>query len=409
MTTTQYLRAFARSWWLIGLCVVVGTVLPMLVTSTAKKYVSSTSVVVTGTPGTQGAASDAYQVTLLAQQRMSTYEDVASSPQLAQVMLEDYDTDLTATQLTDRITAVVQGSSTVLRITVEDTEANRAQLLAGRAGDAMVDIIDRLEKVQGQSSILLKAKVLAQASAPSVSGTTAWRNPSLGGATGLLVGLALAVAISRLNPRLRDPDTVADLVGAPVLGLLPMARSKGRLTKRRHRSRHDEAVREIRTGIFFLRKDTDGCLTVAIISATQVPGLARITRSVAEALVDTGARVLVVEVELDAPDDVSARIAQHDEAAGFDVVRAGTASAPGIDVFGPQGFAALLGDATEHYDYVLVTAPAKASGTDAAAVAARCSATVLVVRTGTRETQLRDALRHLKGVDASVRGVVLLT
>lgn len=408
MTTTQYFRTFARSWWVIGLCVIVGAVLPIMVSATAENYVSSVNVLVTGTPATQPTAADASLATSLALQRVATYNDIANSPALAEEVLKDLDADISSAQLTKRTTAVVQANSTVLRISVEDTDADRAQLLASRAGETMVAIIDGLEKGQAQATTMLEAKVVGEASTPVASGPAAWRrNPFLGGAAGLLVGLALAVTISRLDPRLRDPDIVADQVGAPVLGLVPVSRRSGRV-QNSDRTSYDDAVREVRTGIFFLRKDTDTCLTVAITSPSPVAGASRITSSVGESLAATGARVLVVEADL-AGTDITENTLRHDEASGVDVVPAVSASGPGTDLLHARGFATLLNDASERYDYVLVNAPATSPGTDAAAVAARCDVTVLIVENDTREKHLREGLRLLRGVDANVRGVVLLT
>lgn len=408
MTATQYIRAFVRFWWIIGFCAIVGVVLPIVVVShTPRNYVSSINVLVTGTPTTQASAADASLATTLAVQRVPTYSDIARSPVLAERVLMDLDTDISAAQLSERTTAVVQANSTVLKISIKDTQADRARLLASRAAKEMVAIIDRLEREQAQSSAILEAKVVGDASAPAVS-TPAWRNPSLGGAAGLLVGLALAVGISRLDPRLRDPDIVAGQVGAPVLGLVPRSRRSRRPRNHPDRSRYDDAVQEVRTGIFFLRKDTDRCLTVAITSPSPVAGASRITGSIAEALAATGARVLVVEADF-AGTDVTGNSLQHDQASGVDFVPAVSASGPGTDLLHGKGFASLLEEASERYDYVLVNAPATSVGTDASAVAARCRVTVLVMQSDTRERQLREGLRHLRGVHAEVGGVVLLT
>ncbi len=84
MTTTQYLRTFARFWRLVALCVVLGLVVPLVIGAFASStYVASTSVLVTGTAATQTGSADAYQSTILAQQRMATYADVARGPALA--------------------------------------------------------------------------------------------------------------------------------------------------------------------------------------------------------------------------------------------------------------------------------------------------------------------------------------
>jgi receptor protein-tyrosine kinase len=283
-------------------------------------------------------------------------------------------------------------------------------------------LIGQYEATKAQPVQLLKARIAPGSAEPTFTvATTGERKPWLTGAAGLLVGLALAVALARINPRLRDPQSVTDLVGVPVLGVLPTG-SGGR--------GHEQGTDDVRTGIFFLRKDGDTCLTVAITSPEPVDALSKLSGDVAAALAHTGSRVLLVQVQL--LYDARARQLAHggedvpglaaylggthsldtvvevDESGGFDVVRPGAGLPRDADLLHSHAFDTLLAQAVERYDFVLVAAPPTSRGTAAAAVAARCGATVLVLDGRTRAGQLTESIRQLRRVDAKVRGLVLL-
>jgi capsular exopolysaccharide synthesis family protein len=325
----------------------------------------------------------------------------------------------------------------VMRISVTDTDAHRAQLLASRAGTAAVHIIEDLEKVKGRDFALLRARVVTDATTPvEVPGEAAapgWRNPALGAAGGLLLGMALAVALSRLDPRVGDAEAVEELLGIPVLGVLPGSGSRTpRWAPRPRTEGWEDSVRRLRTNIFFHHPGPERCLTLALTAPHRVGELPRIGGAVAAALADTGGNVLLVEADLDEPPDarvfdqyadsssgLSAYLAgesteeeavQHDHASGLDVVAAGDPPGNGADLLHSQAFATLMENAAKRYDFVMVNTPAMSVGTDAAAVAARCDRALLVAVLGrTREAQLLDAREQLLRVDASLLGVVLLS
>ena len=103
MTTTQYLRAFARFWLLIAVCAVVGFLLPFVVSRGATTtYEAATTVVITTTSAVPPSTSDEYEATLLAHQRMATYAALADSSTFAEDVRDGLTTKLTASQVRHR-------------------------------------------------------------------------------------------------------------------------------------------------------------------------------------------------------------------------------------------------------------------------------------------------------------------
>ncbi|WP_027860460.1 polysaccharide biosynthesis tyrosine autokinase [Marmoricola sp. URHB0036] len=422
MTPVQYLRAFARGWWIIVLCVVAGTALTLLLDQLATStYTSTSNVLVSPVRTAHTTSSDAYSAALLAQQRMASYVEIAGGDTVAQDVLERLDLHLSVDQLEDRIAVSVRTGTTLLTISVRDPHADETRQIAAHAAESVATVIDRIEATRGEGRPVLRAAVVSQ-ERPAVSATAApaWRNPVVGAVASLLVGLGLAVAVARLDPRLRDEDQVVDALGAPVLGVLPGPAEQ-----------HDEAVRELRTSLFFQLPGADRCLSVAVSSPHAVEGVPQLSSAVASALADTGARVLLVEGDLLDPrlaallelnaagagltdyldggatiDDVTRKHA----ASGVDVIVAGTTPTNPADLLHSPALGQLVEDAAHRYDFVLVTAPPTTVGTDAAALAARCDGVLLtVVRGRTTEPEVVAARTQFERVHTPVLGAVLVS
>jgi capsular polysaccharide biosynthesis protein len=167
VTPTQYLRVFARFWWLVCLCVVAGIAVSWVLNAwSSPTYISSASVLVSGAPTADTTSADAYSSTLLAQQRMAVYEGLVNGPALDKEVLDSADLKLSPQELEDRIEIVVPDNSTVLNITVRDSDRDRAQQIASTAATSAVNIINGVENAQGPEKALLRARVTARAPPP---------------------------------------------------------------------------------------------------------------------------------------------------------------------------------------------------------------------------------------------------
>lgn len=433
MTPLQYVRAVLRFWWLVLPCVAIGIpVASTFVATTPSTYTSSSSILVAPTPLGGSTSSEKYATNQLAQQRMFTYEGLAAGAELVDAVRQGLGTDTTPAEVRRDIVITVPDNSTVLNIVARAGSQSTAEKIASLTAASLTKIINRLENASGPQNALLRARVTTLAgSTTTVTPPPEWRNAALGGVGGLIVGLALAVIASRLDPRLREDETVAEVVAAPVLGVLPMRTRSAAQFADRSQGRFHDSVRELRTSLFFRNPRGDACFTVALTSPRQVEGASVVAGDLAAALVETGARVLLVVADLhgqgQAPlmeelaheptglatyltgASTADEVIWRDELSGVDVLPAGQDTEGAGDLLHSKAFAALLHDVAQSYDFVLVTTPPTSPGTDALAVAARCDGTVLMVPARTRKKQLRTARVMLDRVDARILGSVRLT
>ncbi|MGN6250588.1 MAG: hypothetical protein ACTHNS_02105 [Marmoricola sp.] len=425
MTTTEYLRAFARFWWLIALSAVLGTMACVVAQAVSPlPYESTSNVRVVGAPTAQTGSAEATATTVLAKQRMATYAEVARGPKLPSALREHFGLSMTDSQFQEELTATVPTDTTILQLTVADPDPARAQQLANESANEMVKIVDQIERVKSPAPTLLKARVLSEADGPRrVESSAAWRNPALSGATGLLVGLALAVALTRAAPRARDEYALSQLAGAPVLGGVARPPGRARAGRSRGAAAYAASVSALRTSVFFLRKDEDVCLRLVLTSTVPEAVLARVWRDLAAALAEAGARVLLVDADLHGgsgsgtptegglsgylSDETAGPLPAHrGPTAGLDLVPAGPALEGATEAVHSPRVSRLLDQASKAYDFVLIQAPPMSVGEDASALAARCDGAVLAVSSRTRPTEVRGAVERLRRVSAQIQGLV---
>ena len=428
VTPTQYQHIFSQFRWLIVACVAIGIAIAIGLSAqyTATTTTSST-VLLSSVLGTDRSASEAYSSIVLAQQRMATYAELAKGDTLEQAMLSEGGLGIGATALSEDLDVVVATGSTAMTFVVHDTDPGRARLIADRAATSMVTIINRIETQNGGRKPILHSMVTAKAREPRVPEPPAWRNPLLGAAGGLVGGLGLAVLLARRDARVYETTTLREVLGAPALGVLPVSRRHLR-PRRRRRATWDDAVRELRTSLYFARDDDARGMTIALVSPRPIGQLPRAARDVATALAATDARILLVDADLSqehprranggeatglsgclAGSMTLAEATQRGEVPGVDVLPCGSAVAAPDELLHTGALATLLDESSSHYDFVLVATAAGLRGTGATAVAARCDGIVLMTPSRARLTDIDRVLRAMQAVHARVLGGVLLT
>lgn len=422
MTASQYGNALRHWWWLVAVGTALGALVGFLLVGTpAPRYAAYATVSVSSAQSSSGNPSDAYTATLLAQQRVLTYASIAENPSLVSELAGS--TSMTVEEVTDALTITVPANTTVVAIRYIDTDPDRAASAAQSTAERVVGIVQVGERRIGLPPLLRPRIVAPAESATELAQTAPWRNPVVASLAGLLIGLAAAVAATRRDRRLRLPSSVADDVGAPVLGSLPRRASE--------QDRGSTLVRELRAEVLLQHGRTSGGIRVAVTAPADTRAVGRVALALATSLADADVRVLLVEAELEAGtlaedlgiDPGSAGLASFLEGTAprgdvvrtspggdVDVVVGGSATTDPSDLLQSPALAGVLEDAASRYDVTVVAAPPAGRGVEAAAVAAHCDLTVLVVTRGrTRRPDLRASVTHLRRAGADVTSTVLIT
>ncbi len=178
---------------------------------------------------------------------------------------------------------------------------------AARVGAGGVQLQDRAQTLSLLSELHDEnVQVAQEASVPSAPSTPKTkRNTGLGALLGLLIGLALAFALGRLDRRLRGPEDLESIYGLPLLGAVPeslaLSRSGGKGGKRAVLPVADAAAFSlIRAHLRFFNVDRE-LRTLIVASAAPGDGKTTIARHLAEAAARLGTRVLLLEADLRDP------------------------------------------------------------------------------------------------------------
>ena len=283
-------------------------------------------------------------------------------------------------------------------------------------------------------------------------------NLALGLVAGLALGLGAAFSREWLDQTIRTPDDLEDVIGVPLLGLLPSLGGKVSASAyyssyaRRSRSRNStvdrnlatdippeliahalpasnaaECSRGIRTSLTLASPDKP-YKTILVTSANPSEGKTTVATTIAIAFSQAGQRVLIIDCDLRR--SRLHRVFKHrntigvtsvlqdpsriDEAClttevpNLSLLAAGPHVPNPAEVLQSESFAKLLEALSKKFDRIVVDSPPVLVVTDAAVLASMADATVLVTRARkTKRETARKVLRKLTDLGAVVAGAVL--
>jgi len=263
-------------------------------------------------------------------------------------------------------------------------------------------------------------------------------NLSVGLALGLLAGLLLAFGIEALDNTVKTPEAAEELVGAPLLGVLPrLSEAKQRLmadAPDRDLTVHNdptsmaaEACRSIRTNLMFLSAQKEIQLFVVTSPGPQ-DGKTTAAISVAITMAQAGARVLLIDTDMRKPrihksfgikaeGGISTAIMGggsltdlivHSQVQNLDILPCGPIPPNPAELLHTERFREILAQCRQSYDKVILDSPPTAPVTDPAIIGSMADGVVLVLRAGhTTRDAAAYARRHITDGGAKILGLVI--
>ena len=330
--------------------------------------------------------------------------------------------------------------SSALKLVDKRLAALTASQRAGQAGLALQSRAQSLavlaELQTGNVQIAQRATTPTSPSSPRVS-----RNTLIGAVLGLLIGLTVAFLLQRFDRRIREPETLAAIYRAPLLGAVPKSRAIARSAREAqgHRVqlpyRESEAFHLIRAHLRYFNIDRE-VRTLLVTSTMPGDGKTTVAHHLATAAATVGSSVLLLEADLRDPSiasqvhlapgpgvvdvlagSVSLRRATQpitlDPAAEaapleLDVLVAGTPEPPNpAELIESEVFAALLEQARGIYDLVVIDASPLSVVSDAFPLLRRVDGVVIVGWMGRNRRGEAERLREtLAAVGTPLLGVI---
>ena len=143
------------------------------------------------------------------------YREIILSQNVLSQAIEDLKLDLTPAELSKKISVSVPTDTRILSITAKDGDPKEAARIANGLRNVAAEKIISVTKVSDVTT-LDEAEVPQSPSSPNIR-----RNVLLGFIAGAGLMVVLLVVVEVLDDRVKRPEDVEELMGLPLLGVVP--------------------------------------------------------------------------------------------------------------------------------------------------------------------------------------------
>lgn len=410
MTVSESMRLLRLRWPVLAAVTAAAVVLAAL--GWLLRPVEYTSELTLYAAVPADSAQAAYQGAQLAQQRVTSYVELADGPRVGAEVAARLGTGVAGEEISERTAVTTPMESVLVQVAVTGPTAEEAALVADTVGAVVIDLVAELEApaaLAGTGPVTLQvaqpATVPATPSSPGLGLTLA-----VGLLAGLAAGAVALVLLGSADTSVGSGRRLAELTAAPTLAVVDGPTGFARL-----RATLD------------LLDPADPPRALLVTSALPGEGRTATVLGLAGARAAAGGRVLVVDADLRDPalarragvaDDgpgladvlagrVEPRRAVRTAPGGFDVLPAGPPPADPAALLAVLPLRALLGRLRMHYDTILLDSPALLPVTDGMILAAAADGVLLVCRDRTPAAAVTEAVDLVDAATARLLGGVL--
>lgn len=433
MDFPDLVRVLRRQLVLIVAGLLIGVSAGALVAMfTPQRFEASTELMISVNARDDATAAERAQGTSYAQQVVETYRSIITSSLVLNPVVDDLDLSTTATELAGHVRTSAGLRSTIISISVTQTNPGQAARIANAIGESFATLVsEQLEKREAETAFRVRVITLQAAQVPLDPVAPNMRmSLVLGACIGLGVGIGIAMLRTVLDTRIRTLADLETTVKAPVLGGIahdPDAASRPLIVASAPLDPLAEAFRGLRTNVRFLFPAGEPGVFVVTSSG---PGEGKTTTAanLAIAFAESGMRVALVDGDMRLPrvaerfgieggvglsDVLVGRVTVNDviqrwgRGALF-LLPAGTIPPNPAELLGSPSMESLIATLTTAFDVVIIDSPPVLLVTDAAVASRFATGAILVAAAGsTTKPRLAEAAKRIEAADSRVLGTVV--
>jgi capsular exopolysaccharide synthesis family protein len=359
----------------------------------------------------------------LAKNLVPSYVAIMKSGVVLDQVIESVGLNITAAQLSNKISYATVSSTSLFRVYVTDSDPYRAMMLANALADISPQAITEIVKSGGVS-------VIDYATLPtvSVSSVNVAKYVLLGGVGGFGLVFALCMLFGLLDTRIMWKSELNNAYEIPIIGEIPYIeqdKKKGKTTRIIDDDSafgFKESYNSLCTNLLYT-DNGDKCPVYVVTSAQQNEGKTLNAINIARNLAMLGKKTVLIDADLRNPSvakmlnidtddekglsqylaaiDNKINIINHDE--NFDIILSGVQPPNPAQLLAGERVGKLFDELREKYDYIIVDAPPVGVVSDALLLSGKIVGYLLVVRAGI--SKFTDETRILEGFEKATSPV----
>lgn len=205
-------KLWSRKFFIIFIALVVGTIALLGSVFLIKpKYTSTTRIYVVSRTADSITNQDLQAGSYLAKD----YQEVITSNEVLSSVIDKEKLSLTPNELSSMISVTIPTDTRVISISVEDDNAQEATTIANTVREVAAEKIKAVTKVDDVTT-LEAAEVPKEPSSPNIK-----RNTLIGVIAGGVLAVISIIILEVLDDRVRRPEDIEDVLGLPLLGIVP--------------------------------------------------------------------------------------------------------------------------------------------------------------------------------------------
>lgn len=205
-------KLWSRKFFIIFIALVVGTIALLGSVFLIKpKYTSTTRIYVVSRTADSITNQDLQAGSYL----VKDYQEVITSNEVLSSVIDKEKLSLTPNELSSMISVSIPTDTRVISISVEDDNAQEAATIANTVREVAAEKIKAVTKVDDVTT-LEAAEVPKEPSSPNIK-----RNTLIGVIAGGVLAVISIIILEVLDDRVRRPEDIEDVLGLPLLGIVP--------------------------------------------------------------------------------------------------------------------------------------------------------------------------------------------